>query len=254
MSMYILEVCVDSLESALAAERGGADRVELCADLIVGGTTPSVGLFRQIRQLTQIAVHVLIRPRFGDFLYSSYEYDAMCYDAGAFLDAGADAIVSGFLTSDGALHQQRMEEMTEVVHAAGRSFTLHRAFDMVQNAFAAQNLCEAIGVDAILTAGQQNDCMKGFECICELDRRSQNTAIMAGAGLNTQNLPRFLQETAVRCFHMSAKKILHSSMCFRRAEVNMGLKGLSEYEIFRTDENEVRRARELLAFAAGTST
>ena len=155
----ILEVCVDSVESALAAEQGGADRFELCGNLIIGGTSPSPALFRAVRRETKAKIHVLLRPRFGDFLYTDREFGILQEEAESFLEWGADGIVCGCLTPQGALEESRMRRLVELAHGAGACFTLHRAFDVCRDPMETLSFCEALGVDLILTSGQKNTCL-----------------------------------------------------------------------------------------------
>ena len=126
---FVLEACVDSLDSALAAKEGGATRLELCANLLIGGTTPMPSLVRRVKAATGLPTHALLRPRFGDFLYTGEEFSLLLEDAAALLEAGADAIVSGFLTPAGDLDRQRLAQLVELCHRAGKRFTLHRAFE-----------------------------------------------------------------------------------------------------------------------------
>ena len=128
-SNYLLECCVDSAYSARMAKKGGADRLELCSNLVIGGTTPTLALYEQIRKQTGIRIHVLIRPRFGDFLYSEDETALICKEIDAFRAAGADGVVIGSLSPDGSLCTEQMKRFRE--HARDMSVTLHRAFDNV---------------------------------------------------------------------------------------------------------------------------
>ena len=139
---FVLEACVDSLDSALAAKEGGATRLELCANLLIGGTTPMPSLVRRVKAATGLPTHALLRPRFGDFLYTGEEFSLLLEDAAALLEAGADAIVSGFLTPAGDLDRQRLAQLVELCHRAGKRFTLHRAFDMCRDPFAALERAE----------------------------------------------------------------------------------------------------------------
>lgn len=153
MENYILEVCVDSVESALAAKRGGATRLELCANLVIGGTTPGYTLFEQVKEKTGLPVRVLIRPRFGDFLYSHYEYEQMLYDIRYFAQTGVDGVVIGSLKEDGTLNEEQMRGMIE---AAGNSgITLHRAFDVCADPVVTLQRAAELGVDTILTSGRR---------------------------------------------------------------------------------------------------
>lgn len=242
---FILECCVDSVESALNADKGGADRLELCANLSIGGTSPSLFLFKEIRRLSDIKMHVLLRPRFGDFLYTDHEKCIMKQEVEMFRDAGSEGIVIGALKSNGDLDYDFIKELKDI--SGNMNVVLHRAFDVCRDPFEALDQCIELGIHTILTSGQQNSCLKGIDLIRELDRRSKGKlTIMAGAGMNSTVIKEFLETTSVEAFHMSAKKILDSGMEFRNKNVNMGIPSLSEYEVWRTDEEEIRRAKEIL--------
>ncbi len=248
MRERILEVCVDSAASALAAQAGGASRLELCSNLVIGGTTPGIALFEEVKKRTNLPIHVLIRPRFGDFCYDRWEYDQIRREVAMFRDANAAAVVIGCLTPDGRLERERMKELIELARPA--KVTLHRAFDVCRDAWEALELCEELGVDTILTSGQQNSCKKGMELIDQLCRRAQSMKhpieIMAGAGIHAAVIQTFLEHTGVTAFHMSGKKVTDSRMTYRKEGIWMGLPGLSEFEIWKTDEREVGRAAEVL--------
>lgn len=254
MENYILEVCVDSVESALAAKRGGATRLELCANLVIGGTTPGYTLFEQVKEKTGLPVRVLIRPRFGDFLYSHYEYEQMLYDIRYFAQTGADGVVIGSLKEDGTLNEEQMRGMIE---AAGNSgITLHRAFDVCADPVVTLQRAAELGVDTILTSGQETDCVAGCELLRRLVQLSADKcegidsyckpAILAGAGVSSANIAEIAKITGAHAFHMSGKKLCLSGMHYRNERVHMGLKELSEFQIYRTDETEIRRAVEIL--------
>lgn len=180
MQSFILEICVDSVESAVAAERGGATRLELCQNLMIGGTTPGIKLFEAVREETHIPIHVLIRPRFGDFCYTDYEWRIMKEEIRMFRDRGADGIVIGMLKPDGILDRDRME------------------------------------------------------------------ALLEERGVTPEGIESLYRQTGIRAYHMSAKEKLESAMTYRNRNVHMGLAKLSEYEIYRTSGETVRRAREVL--------
>ena len=245
MKNFILECCVDSVESAWNAVNGGASRLELCGNLIIGGTTPSIGLFHQIRKTSDIRIHALIRPRFGDFCYTKYELEIMKEEIRAFGKEGAEAIVIGALTEDGDLDLHAMEEMIKA--ADGMDVTLHRAFDMCRNPI--QTLEEAIqlGVNTILTSGQQQSCWAGRELIREMIQRSNGRIdIMAGGGVGAEVIRKLRPVTGAASYHMSGKITLDSPMRYRKEEVSMGLPSLSEYEIWRTSEENVKEAVRVL--------
>lgn len=244
---YTLEACVDSVESALAAKAGGATRLELCADLIVGGTTPSLSLLRAAKRETGLPVHALLRPRFGDFLYTEREFALMLEDGQALLKAGADALVSGCLTPQGDLDEGRLEKLVSLAHSHGKRFTLHRAFDVCKDPFAGLELCKRLGVDIILTSGQGASCLDGLPLLEKLWKLSGPVELLIGAGVNADAIRRVKKvlPQAVS-FHMSGKQVLNSGMAYRKEGINMGLPGFSEFQIWRTDENAVRAAREVL--------
>lgn len=246
---YLLECCVDSVESALAAVSGGADRLELCGDLVVGGTTPSLALFEQIRELVDIPIRVLLRPRFGDFLYTVHEYRVLAREVQLFGSAGAEGIVVGCLTKDGALCMAQMEELVGLAGENGMKVTLHRAFDLCADPMEAYGCAQRLQVDTILTSGQERDCLTGLPLLQRLDRLQRETGgprIMAGAGVTPEVISHFLARTGITCYHMSAKKEMESGMRYRREGVPMGLPSLSEYTIYRTDKDTVAQARRIL--------
>ena len=243
---YILECCVDSAESAILAEKGGANRLELCGNLIIGGTTPSLALYHEIRKHTHIRIHALIRPRFGDFLYTDHEMNIMEEEIEAFREAGADGVVIGCLDADGNLDEAKMSRLMKA--AGSMSVTLHRAFDVCRDPFAALELCKKLGVNTILTSGQKQSSLEGAELIAELANRTGEDGpdIMAGAGVNAKVIGELLGKTPLTSFHMSGKVTLPSGMQFRKEGVNMGLPSLSEFEIWQTSEEAVRAAYEVL--------
>ncbi len=241
---YVLEVCVDSVESAIAAAKGGAGRLELCTGLIVGGLTPSVELFQMVKEETGLPVHVLIRPRYGDFLYSKYEYELMCRQIRNFAVAGADAVVIGSLNVNGTLNE---EQMSGMIQAAGNmKITLHRAFDVTREPFAALEAAKRLGVNIILTSGQCQSCIEGKKLIKELLDKSGDVDILIGGGVSSEVIENFIRETDARNFHMSGKEILESAMNYRNTKVNMGLPGISEFEVLRTSEHQIAEAVSVL--------
>ena len=249
----VLEVCVDSTASALAAKRGGADRLELCADLIVGGTTPSLTLVQQVKAETGLPVRALLRPRFGDFCYDSYELAQMEQLAAELVEAGADGIVTGVLTPEGALDAGAMQPIyaaaRKAAEKAGRpvSCTLHRAFDVCADPFAALETARSMGLCTILTSGQAASAPQGAALLWQLtERAGKDVEILAGAGVSAQNIPVLAAQTGVRAFHLSGKQVLQSRMTFRREGVPMGLPGFSEFEVWQTSEANIRAARQAL--------
>ena len=241
MPKPLFEVCVDCYESAKAAQNGGADRLELCANLVIGGTTPSEFLFSQIHRDLTVPVNVLIRPRFGDFLYTRQEVAQMEEEIARFRDLGANGVVIGVLTADGELD---MPNLVRLKQAAGSmDVTLHRAFDMVRDQKRALEQAIHLGFTTILTSGGQGSALKGRENLAELNALAGNQIrLMAGAGVNAANIPELYRATGITAYHGSCRVgSLDSAMRYRNPNVNMGLPGLSEYTLLRTDEQEVRR-------------
>ena len=247
MGTYLLECCVDSVESALAAAAGGADRIELCAGLVIGGLSPGLALFEEIMGQIEIPIHVLLRPRFGDFCYTDREFAVMVREAELFQRAGAQGVVIGCLRKDGSLDRERMEEL--IAAAKGMRVNLHRAFDVCADPWETYRQAKELGIDTILTSGQEENCLKGLPLLkelAELQKKIKGPRIMAGAGVTPKVIRQFLDETEITDFHLSAKKVLESEMRYRKEGVPMGIAGMDEYSIFRTDAQEVARARQAL--------
>lgn len=247
MKDFTLECCVDSVASACAAEAGGATRLELCANLIIGGTSPSPALFSRVREAVSIPIRVLLRPRFGDFLYSADELAVLHDEVRAFRSLGADGIVIGCLTADGALDTEAMARLMDA--ADGLPVTLHRAFDLCADPMAALADAKALGVSTILTSGCKGSAAEGASLLTALHKQADGVEILAGAGVNAEVIRRLTRETPLTSFHMSGKTVLQSGMHFLNPEVYMGLPGISEYEIWQTDETLVRAARTVLETA-----
>lgn len=250
---YTLEVCVDSTASALAAKRGGADRLELCADLIIGGTTPSPALLRQVKAETGLPVRALLRPRFGDFCYDRYELAQMAECAAELVAAGADGIVTGVLTPAGALDTDALRPIYSAARQAAEKAhrtvdcTLHRAFDVCCDPFAALEAARALGLSTILTSGQAPSAPEGAALLKRLvEAAGPELEILVGAGVTPENLPALAAATGARAFHLSGKRVLDSRMTFRREGVPMGLPGFSEFALWQTDAGVIRRARSAL--------
>ena len=217
----IFEVCVDSVDGALAAQEGGAQRVELCADLVEGGMTPSLGMLRMTRRKVSIGVNVLIRPRGGDFCFSALEYEVMREDIQAAKEAGADGVVLGLLLPDGQVDTERTRSLVNL--ARPLSVTFHRAFDLCRDPREALETLVEMGIDRVLTSGCQPDALRGAECIAGLVRQSAGRiAILAGGGISAENLPTLLAATQVQEVHFSARESIDSPMRFRRANLPMG--------------------------------
>lgn len=244
----ILEVCIDSLASARAAIAGGADRLELCGALALGGLTPYTELLRQIRRESSIAIRCLMRPRAGDFLYSPEEIQLMAAQIRELKDAGADGFVIGCLTPDGNLDKEAMKPLMEAAHGAG--LTLHRCIDVSQDPIQTYLDAMELGIDTVLTSGAKGNCLAGIETIGQLLKlRDQHRGpeVLIGAGVKAPVIEAILARyPQARAFHMSGKTDLESGMIFRRDEVPMGIPGLDEWHIPQTNCEAVRAAKYIL--------
>ncbi|KXK03371.1 MAG: copper homeostasis protein CutC [Acidobacteria bacterium OLB17] len=239
----VLEVCVDSVESAMAAEKGGADRVELCDNLVEGGTTPSSGAIALAREKLSLGLHVIIRPRGGDFLYSGVEFEVMKRDIGVAKQNGADGVVIGILSPDGTIDRARTSELTRL--ARPMSVTFHRAFDMTRDPFEALETLIEIGVDRILTSGQEATAERGAKLIGELvERASGRITIMACGEIREANVRSIIRKTGVREIHATGFVACESGMTFRNPRVYMGGEDLdAEYTRKVTDAATIAALR-----------
>ena len=244
----ILEVCVDSLASARAAIAGGADRLELCSALAVGGLTPYGALLSQIRRESDIPIRCLMRPRAGDFLYAPEEIDMMAAQIRALRDAGASGFVIGCLNAEGDLDMQAMQPLVEAAQGCG--LTLHRCIDVSRDPCKTFLDAKLLGIDTVLTSGAAANCRNGMETIeklLQLRDSQSGPEVLIGSGVNAATITYFRTSLPqARAFHMSGKTDLESGMVFRRPGVPMGLPGLDEWHIQQTDENRIRAARAAL--------
>ena len=219
--MIDVEICVDSAAGALAAEQGGARRVELCDNLLEGGTTPSAGTIKVARKLIQIGLQVIIRPRGGDFLYSEEEMEIIREDIAMAKVLGADGIVCGFLDAGGRVDRSRTAEIIALTRPL--NFTFHRAFDMARDPFEALEDLVALGANRILTSGQEATCMEGLELLSELRARAAGRIIiMPGGGLTPRNVRKVVDATGVSEVHLSARHTVESGMTHRNSRCFMG--------------------------------
>lgn len=217
----LIEVCVDSVESAIASQSGGAARVELCDNLFEGGTTPSIGMIRMVRQAITIGLHVIIRPRGGDFLYSDHEMAAMRHDIEAAKAADADGVVIGVLLSDGRVDRDRVTEL--VALARPMWVTFHRAFDMTRDPFEALDVLIASGIERVLTSGQEATAWDGIDLIQMLVRHAGDRIIvMPGGGVTDRNVGRIIGQSGVREIHTGGAVTIDSRMDYRNTRIGMG--------------------------------
>jgi copper homeostasis protein len=217
----IYEICVDSVEGVAAAQAAGAHRVELCADLLEGGITPSRGMIRRARMIAGIKLHVIIRPRGGDFLFDDDEFAVMEGDIDTAKTEGADGIVIGLLTAEAKIDVERSRRLIE--RARPMSVTFHRAFDMTADPFAALETLIGLGVDRVLTSGQEESVLEGLPLLTELIRRAgDRIVIMPGGGITARNVDRIVAEARPKEIHFAALEPTTSGMRNRREHVFMG--------------------------------
>lgn len=234
-----LEVCVDSIESAIAAERGGAHRVELCGALADGGITPSTGLIAMVREKLSIGLHVMIRPRNSDFCYSEEEFAIMRRDILQAKELGADGVVFGILNLDGKIDAQRTKELADL--AAPLKVTFHRAFDMTSDLTASLLELKTTGVRCVLTSGGQQTAAQGAAVLKRLVETSKNgISIMAASGIEADNVAELLRRTGVREVHASLRSAVSSSMRYQNQRVSMGASKGREYHRYVVDEEKVK--------------
>ncbi len=232
----LVEVCANSLQSALNAEAAGADRIELCAALGVGGITPSHGLLKQVLAQLTIPVHVLIRPRGGHFTYSNTEFNVMCEDIEYCKALGVAGVVSGVLTSDFALDVGRTNELISL--AGAMSFTFHRAFDWVTNPQQALQRMEDMGVATVLTSGQRTSAQEGLEEISVWQQRTALT-LMAGGGIGPNNAHLFKQH-GIKAIHLSGTHWGNEVAIQDKISMNAP-KHLAEHQVAVTNEALIRQ-------------
>lgn len=240
--MRLLEVCVDSYASAMAAIRGGADRLELCSALAVGGLSPSPALLRQIKAVSDIPVRCLMRTRGGDFLYTPEEIQQMAMEVE--LLSQADGFVIGCLTPEGYLDKEAMQPLIKAAESKG--LTLHRCIDVSRDLVRTYQDAKELGFDTVLTSGGAGNCLAGRETIREL-LTLDGPEVLIGAGVKASVIETFRNEVeGAQAFHMSGKTEIESAMVFRREGVPMGLPGMDEWHIAVTSEKAVREAKKVL--------
>ena len=225
--MAVLEICVDSLESAIAAEQGGAKRIELCSSLVEGGLTPSLGLIRAVRSRVTLGVHIMIRPRAGDFLYSAEEFRIMQEDISVAAENGADGVVLGILTMQGEVDAVRTRELVEL--ARPMEVTFHRAIDLTRDPVSAMKSVIQAGVTRVLTSGAEASAVQGRHTIRRMvDAAAGAVTIMAGGGVRANNVGQILRDTGVCDLHASLRRAVPSPMQHHRRKIHLGAPGLEE--------------------------
>lgn len=242
MKKYLLEICVDSFESARRASENGADRLELCGDLLVGGVSPSPFLIEQVVQRIKTPVNVLLRPRFGDFCFTAEEKEVLLREVAFCREAGVNGVVIGALEPDGQLD---VAFLSKCMAAAGdMEVTLHRCFDVCADPFYALDTACDLGIQTILTSGRMATAPAGAENLKALRRYAADRIhLMAGSGVSAENIPALHRETGICHFHLSGKQSEPGPMEYRRDGVPMGLPMASEFDRQYASPAKVRAAR-----------
>ena len=236
-----VEVCAYSLFSCLAADRAGADRVELCASPYEGGTTPSTGLVKRVLADTTLEVHAMLRPRGGDFCYDATEKQTMLAEAADLVAAGVHGLVVGALLPNGDLDIDFLKEVKRV--AMGVDLTCHRAIDVARNPIEVMEGLIQLGFVRILSSGQKDKAIDGIEALAEMvERADGRIQLMAGSGVNPQNCT-FFKQIGVNAIHLSARTVRNSLMEYRRPGISMGgVSEISEFEVALASEEIIRQA------------
>lgn len=243
---FKIEICADSVESAINAQMAGADRVELCNNLFEGGTTPSPGTILSARNNLDISLNVLIRPRGSDFLYSDQEYDIMRRDIEVCGEAGIDGIVIGILRADGTIDVERTSLLIEF--ARPMLVTFHRAFDMVADPERALEDIISTGASRVLTSGQRANAFDGVDQLASLVRAAgERIVIMPGGGIDESNIASIASISRAKEFHLTGRSIVESAMSFRKHGISMGgIPGIPEFSRKIADQQKIRNIIEIL--------
>jgi copper homeostasis protein len=240
MASPLIEICVEGIDGFLAAQDAGADRVELCASLIEGGITPSFGVVAEAQRQARIPIHVIVRPRGGDFLYSDAEFETMRADIVRLREMGVAGVVIGILTAEGEIDAARMSALVEA--ARPMAVTCHRAFDMTRDPEAAIEALVSAGVDRVLTSGQRDTATEGLTILQRAKAAARGRIkIMVCGALDASNVARVLRESGADELHFAALRTVASGMGYRNPHVGMGGTDLErEYQVTLTDADAVR--------------
>jgi copper homeostasis protein len=245
-TVVLLEIVIDSVESARAAQEGGAARVELCDNLLEGGTTPSAGMIACVRRAVSLGLMVMIRPRGGDFCYSDLEFEVMQHDVRVAQELGADGVVCGILTPDGAVDRRRMRVLIDL--ARPLPVTFHRAFDMTVDPRRALDDLIDLGVERVLTSGGEQSALEGLDVIAALAQQAGGRiVVMPGGGITERNIGRIIQASGAAEIHASGRKTVDGAMTYRHAGAFMG--GALRPPEFTRSVADTRRVQEMLEIA-----
>lgn len=240
MANILLEVCVDSVASAIAAQEGGAQRLELCSSLLEGGLTPSAAFTEFACDQLEISIMVMIRPRGGDFLYSDEEFAVMQRDIQFAKDAGAEGVVFGLLTAEGTIDSERTKVLVDL--ARPMLVTVHRAFDMTVDPYQALEDLIALGIERVLTSGQESSPVNGIPLLSKLVQQANGRIIiMPGGGVTENNIAQIAKETGVTELHMSARAPKKGEMRYHNTRLNFG--GNTQAPEYSQPETSVEKVR-----------
>jgi len=236
----IVEAVVESVDGAIAAQQGGADRVELCANLLEGGTTPSAGTIQLARERLSIGLNVMIRPRGGDFCYSDIEFEVMQRDIELARQLRADGVVFGILDPDGSVDKGRTAQL--IALARPLSVTFHRAFDVSRDPYQALETLIDLGIDRVLTSGQEPSALEGLDLIVDLVRTArERIVVMPGGGITERNIQKIVAASGVQEVHVAAPVEVQSRMRYHNPRVFMGGElRPPEYTVAMTDARRIR--------------
>lgn len=235
----LIEICLESVESVIAAEKGGADRVELCSDLFEGGLTPTIGTVKTALKKSNIKINAMIRPRGGDFCYSDEEFEVMKEDIKAFKETGINGIVFGILTPEGDVDVKRSKEIIEL--ARPLAVTFHRAFDMTRDPYKSLEELIELGVDRVLTSGQEATVPEGADLLEDLVQiAGDRIIVMPGCGITERNFPKLRDKIKAKEYHIYLPYETTSKMKFHPGHIYMGgLLRQSEFTITHTSSSRV---------------
>ena len=241
-----IEICLESVQSVLAAQKGGADRVEFCSDLFEGGLTPTLGAFRMARKYATIPMNVMIRPRGGDFCYTDLEFETMLEDARIFKEEGANGIVFGILTPDGHIDKERSQILIDRVRPL--EVTFHRAFDMTINGFEALEDLIRLGVDRVLSSGLEATVPEGADTLSELVKQADNRIIvMPGCGITERNFKKLQKQIGASEYHVYLPNEYPSQMLYHPSHIYMGgLLRQNEFSLLGTESSAVATIKNLV--------
>ncbi|MDR0814790.1 MAG: copper homeostasis protein CutC [Bacteroidales bacterium] len=240
----MIEVCVDSIQSALTAQSSGAGRVELCSGLTEGGVTPSSALIRLARKKLSIRLHVIIRPRGGDFLYDDDEFEIMKQDVVLCGETGCDGVVTGILRVDGSVDTERCGQLVQIARRYAMSVTFHRAFDRSNDLFRALEDVIAIGCNRILTSGGCNTVGEGAGVIRQLiEKAAGRIIIMPGSGITSDNAEELIKKTGLKELHGTFRKRVASGMQYKNIRLSVQDE---EYSHLLTDADAVKNVNHIL--------